>query len=292
MLLIDDGAKDSTPEICDACAKKDSRIKVYHKENGGLSDARNYGIDRMQGKYVTFIDSDDYVDSGYFEYLYGLITQEEDIQIAICGKKSVREDENASPDPETFHEIITGERAVQKMLCGHGSGHSAWGKLYSADLWKTVRYPKGKIYEDYATTYRVMALVDKAAWGNAAMYFYVQHIESIMHQKCSRRSLSLVDIADEETEFIVKKWPALKQEALARKVTSELKCLQNILNAKNEEFDDYKQKIVEDVRRHKGELLASKKVALKTKIKIIALLLGERTFGFIYNLNDGDKKYL
>ena len=292
VLLIDDGAKDSTPEICDACAKKDSRIKVYHKENGGLSDARNYGIDRMQGKYVTFIDSDDYVDSGYFEYLYGLITQEEDIQIAICGKKSVREDENASPDPETFHEIITGERAVQKMLCGHGSGHSAWGKLYSADLWKTVRYPKGKIYEDYATTYHVMALVDKAAWGNAAMYFYVQHIESIMHQKCSRRSLSLVDIADEETEFIVKKWPALKQEALARKVTSELKCLQNILNAKNEEFDDYKQKIVEDVRRHKGELLASKKVALKTKIKIIALLLGERTFGFIYNLNDGDKKYL
>lgn len=292
VLLIDDGAKDSTPEICDACAKKDSRIKVYHKENGGLSDARNYGIDRMQGKYVTFIDSDDYVDSGYFEYLYGLITQEEDIQIAICGKKSVREDENASPDPETFHEIITGERAVQKMLCGHGSGHSAWGKLYSADLWKTVRYPKGKIYEDYATTYRVMALVDKAAWGNAAMYFYVQHIESIMHQKCSRRSLSLVDIADEETEFIVKKWPALKQEALVRKVTSELKCLQNILNAKNEEFDDYKQKIVEDVRRHKGELLASKKVALKTKIKIIALLLGERTFGFIYNLNDGDKKYL
>ena len=292
VLLIDDGAKDSTPEICDACAKKDSRIKVYHKENGGLSDARNYGIDRMQGKYVTFIDSDDYVDSGYFEYLYGLITQEEDIQIAICGKKSVREDENASPDPETFHEIITGERAVQKMLCGHGSGHSAWGKLYSADLWKTVRYPKGKIYEDYATTYRVMALVDKAAWGNAAMYFYVQHIESIMNQKCSRRSLSLVDIADEETEFIVKKWPALKQEALARKVTSELKCLQNILNAKNEEFDDYKQKIVEDVRRHKGELLASKKVALKTKIKIIALLLGERTFGFIYNLNDGDKKYL
>lgn len=292
VLLIDDGAKDSTPEICDACAKKDSRIKVYHKENGGLSDARNYGIDRMQGKYVTFIDSDDYVDSGYFEYLYGLITQEEDIQIAICGKKSVREDENASPDPETFHEIITGERAVQKMLCGHGSGHSAWGKLYSANLWKTVRYPKGKIYEDYATTYRVMALVDKAAWGNAAMYFYVQHIESIMHQKCSRRSLSLVDIADEETEFIVKKWPVLKQEALARKVTSELKCLQNILNAKNEEFDDYKQKIVEDVRRHKGELLASKKVALKTKIKIIALLLGERTFGFIYNLNDGDKKYL
>lgn len=292
VLLIDDGAKDSTPEICDACAKKDSRIKVYHKENGGLSDARNYGIDRMQGKYVTFIDSDDYVDSGYFEYLYGLITQEEDIQIAICGKKSVREDENASPDPETFHEIITGERAVQKMLCGHGSGHSAWGKLYSANLWKTVRYPKGKIYEDYATTYRVMALVDKAAWGNAAIYFYVQHIESIMHQKCSRRSLSLVDIADEETEFIVKKWPALKQEALARKVTSELKCLQNILNAKNEEFDDYKQKIVEDVRRHKGELLASKKVALKTKIKIIALLLGERTFGFIYNLNDGDKKYL
>lgn len=292
VLLIDDGAKDSTPEICDACAKKDSRIKVYHKENGGLSDARNYGIDRMQGKYVTFIDSDDYVDSGYFEYLYGLITQEEDIQIAICGKKSVREDENASPDPETFHETITGERAVQKMLCGHGSGHSAWGKLYSANLWKTVRYPKGKIYEDYATTYRVMALVDKAAWGNAAMYFYVQHIESIMHQKCSRRSLSLVDIADEETEFIVKKWPALKQEALARKVTSELKCLQNILNAKNEEFDDYKQKIVEDVRRHKGELLASKKVALKTKIKIIALLLGERTFGFIYNLNDGDKKYL
>ena len=292
VLLIDDGAKDSTPEICDACAKKDSRIKVYHKENGGLSDARNYGIDRMQGKYVTFIDSDDYVDSGYFEYLYGLITQEEDIQIAMCGKKSVREDENASPDPETFHEIITGERAVQKMLCGNGSGHSAWGKLYSANLWKTVRYPKGKIYEDYATTYRVMALVDKAAWGNAAMYFYVQHIESIMHQKCSRRSLSLVDIADEETEFIVKEWPALKQEALARKVTSELKCLQNILNAKNEEFDDYKQKIVEDVRRHKGELLASKKVALKTKIKIIALLLGERTFGFIYNLNDGDKKYL
>ena len=212
VLLIDDGAKDSTPEICDACAKKDSRIKVYHKENGGLSDARNYGIDRMQGKYVTFIDSDDYVDSGYFEYLYGLITQEEDIQIAICGKKSVREDENASPDPETFHEIITGERAVQKMLCGHGSGHSAWGKLYSANLWKTVRYPKGKIYEDYATTYRVMALVDKAAWGNAAMYFYVQH--SLVSMNMWGLTPDFLDVLENGfKEFFEKEVPSNPQKA-------------------------------------------------------------------------------
>ena len=133
VLLIDDGAKDSTPEICDACANKDSRIKVYHKENGGLSDARNYGIDRMQGKYVTFIDSDDYVAPGYFEYLYSLITQEEGIQIAICGKKSVREDEIANSTPETIREVTTGEYAVKKILCGDGSGHSAWGKLYSAE---------------------------------------------------------------------------------------------------------------------------------------------------------------
>ena len=124
------------------------------------------------------------------------------------------------------------------------------------------------------------------------MYFYVQHIESIMHQKCSQRSLSLVDIADEETKFIIERWPALKQEALARKAISELKCLQTILNAKNEEFDDYKKKIMSDIRQHKGELLTSNKVTIKTKIKIIALLFGERTFSFIYNLNDGDKKYL
>ena len=198
----------------------------------------------------------------------------------------------ANSTPETIREVTTGEYAVQKILSGDGSGHSAWGKLYSADLWQTIRYPKGKIYEDYATTYRVMSLVDKAAWGDAAMYFYVQHIESIMHQKCSRRSLSLVDIADEETKFIIERWPALKQEALARKAISELKCLQTILNAKNEEFDDYKKKIMGDIRQHKVELLTSKKVTIKTKIKIIALLFGERTFSFIYNLNDGDKKYL
>ena len=69
VLLIDDGSKDSTPQICDKYAALDSRVKAYHKKNGGLPDARNYGLDRMSGKYVTFIDSDDFIDVNYLKYM-------------------------------------------------------------------------------------------------------------------------------------------------------------------------------------------------------------------------------
>ena len=76
VLLIDDGAKDSTVQLCDKYAEKDTRVKTYHKKNGGLSDARNYGLERISGKYVTFIDSDDYIDNNYLKYMYDLIVKE------------------------------------------------------------------------------------------------------------------------------------------------------------------------------------------------------------------------
>lgn len=94
ILLIDDGAKDSTPQICDKYASLDPRVKVYHKENGGLSDARNYGLDRMSGKYVTFIDSDDYVDLNYLGYMYDLL-KEKKAQIAIVQGQVILETEKA-----------------------------------------------------------------------------------------------------------------------------------------------------------------------------------------------------
>ena len=288
ILLVDDGSKDNTPMICDKLGEKDKRITVIHKENGGLSDARNFGIRKSTGKYIAFIDGDDSVDKDYLKELHNLITMEDGIEVSIVS--GVAFGENAIPNgtKATFSKVTTSEEIVKKVSLCDGIDQAVWGKLFLADLWKDFEFPVGKLYEDYLTIYRILAKTHKVAYSDAQMYFYFQHSESIMHMKCSEKTLFVLDVADQETEFMLKIWPNISDEIIGLQVRVYLKNLQQILNTGKDAFPNYQKRIIKLVKKHSGLLLRSKKIRRKDKIKILSFLMGKKVFLKVYNKFDGN----
>lgn len=280
ILLIDDGSKDSTPVLCDKLALTDSRIKVYHKKNGGLSDARNYGLDRIRGKYVTFIDSDDFVSKFYLEELYKLITNK-NVQISMLAFQILRENEKPTYNENISRTILTSEKAIKKMFLRQGASHSSCGKLFISELWKDIRFPVGQNYEDYATTYHVFSNAKYIGYSDAKLYYYIQHENSIMHQKCSEKTLSVLDISDNVTDFIKKTLPNARIEAMDLQASTYMDNMWAILKCKKEDekkLASYKIRIKNKIKSIAPELLFSKRVPLKDKVKIILLLINEKLF--------------
>ena len=158
IILVDDGSPDKCPQICDEYAKKDSRIKVIHKKNGGLSDARNAGIDIAKGEYITFVDSDDYIEKDYVEVLYDSI-KENDSDMAIGSHKVIYENGTILNKETGEKSVLDAKTVLERILYDENIDLSAWAKLYKTELFEEIRYPKGRVFEDAATTYK---LVDKS----------------------------------------------------------------------------------------------------------------------------------
>ena len=180
ILLIDDGSPDNCPKICENYSKKDSRIKVYHKENGGLSDARNYGIERSKGKYICFIDSDDFVHEKFIEILYKNI-KKYNADISICHHykfKDYSETNNYLPKEET--EVYTGLEMLNNLYDNYLNNIVAWNKLYKRKLFDKIRYPKGKKLEDAYIIHKLYNNSKKVVITNLELYYYIQRDNSIM----------------------------------------------------------------------------------------------------------------
>ena len=172
ILIIDDGSTDKTGKIIDRRYSQIGKISIYHKENGGLSDARNYGLDRVTGDYVTFVDSDDFVDKKYIEYLMRLIGDDE-AEIAVISPQTFFTYDEISTEFDYAFETVSAKEAARRMLLRKGIAHTACGKLYKKKLWDHLRFPLGKLYEDYYTTFDVFACAKKVSIGKAQMYLSI-----------------------------------------------------------------------------------------------------------------------
>ena len=190
VLLIDDGSTDSSGALCDRWALKDSRIRVVHKENGGLSDARNTGIDASTGKYLSFIDSDDYVSDNMVELMYAaLMTNQSDM--SICNFSFVDEEgiplTEMNQDSPIKNETISGFDAIQKLFVPKGwFYHLAWNKLYKKSLFSDIRYPTGKYAEDAFIGHRLFGKCNRVTCIGDICYCYTQRSGSIVHSKNSK----------------------------------------------------------------------------------------------------------
>lgn len=193
ILLVDDGSTDSSGTMCDSYALQDSRIKVIHKRNGGLSDARNVAIDVMKGEFVTYIDSDDYIELDYISYLYKLIV-ENGADVSVCNFKYVNEVGRIINNPSDTGKVskYTVKEALSLMLEGKELNTSASMKLYKSKLFEDIRYPKGKLYEDVATTYKTFLKSQIIVYGDRALYIYLCRNGSITKQKFTERRLDAI----------------------------------------------------------------------------------------------------
>lgn len=215
--LIDDGSTDSSGEICNKYAEKDHRITVIHKENGGLSDARNVALDQMQGKYVLFIDSDDYIEKKYISYLHMLL-KDYQCDISVCNFKYVNEKGKMINKPKDTGKIIQYSRkeAIEKILQGKEINTSASMKLYRSELFKDIRYPKGRLYEDIATTYKTILRVDRVVYGDYSGYVYLCRGGSITKRKFTEERLDSIYNMEEMCSNIMKVYPDLKEKCTVR----------------------------------------------------------------------------
>lgn len=176
IILVDDGSPDSCGKMCDNWAKKDTRITVIHKENGGLSDARNAGLDIFKGEYVAFVDSDDYVESNYIETLY---TNIKDADMCLCNITAFSENNQKKAVVEKG--IVDSDKFFEMMFSPETSQYSvvAWNKLYRRNLWDNVRYPFRKIHEDRYVSCDIISQCSKIVCLEDYLYWYRYHEGSI-----------------------------------------------------------------------------------------------------------------
>lgn len=208
LILVDDGSTDDSGLICDKYANEDSRIRVIHKENGGLSSARNAGLDIAKGKYIGFVDSDDYIDKNMYKYLFEVITRDNS-ELAICNYREVYEDSINIGEKNKINipsSEIYNKYEILNKLYTHESGQIvvAWNKLYRKELFDEERYPIGRIHEDEFLIHRILYKCNKISYINDDLYYYLQRENSIMKESFSIRKIDVIDALKDRMDFFRK----------------------------------------------------------------------------------------
>lgn len=201
IILVDDGSTDQSGLMCDELKMKDSRIRVLHKKNGGLSDARNYGLDKANGRYVVFVDSDDVVSNRLVEYLYSLIINNH-CDIGICDPVHCYPGETIEFVDETQHHVFDANAAIAEMLYQKSFLVAAWGKIYRMEFFNQIRFPFGMLFEDSAIMYKVFEQAENIVYGDAKLYGYMHREGSITTMKFSKRDCDILKIASEISKYM------------------------------------------------------------------------------------------
>lgn len=214
ILLVDDGSPDGSGAICDAYAAKDARVRVIHKPNGGLSSARNAGIDASHGDYLSFIDSDDWIHPDTYRHLLDLM-ERMDASIACMGNLDVSERTGKitpalCPQKE---ECITGEELVRRMFRWQGIDCAACDKVFRAELFADIRFPMNVVAEDTAIMYQVALKAPRAAMCDQPFYYYYHRYSSISYNAVSPKSFHYSQHTQKILAHIEKDYPGLLPEA-------------------------------------------------------------------------------
>ncbi len=207
IILVDDGSDDRCPEICEEYAQRDKRIKVIHKQNGGLSSARNEGIKAATGDLIALVDSDDFINENMFsDLVYELVRNDADI--AMCDYKYVFENDicdgkdRRSDDAEVI--CISGNDAQYMLYRSYEDRITytvAWNKIYKKKLFDGISYPDGRIHEDEARTHELCFRASKIAHLKYPYYYYYQRSDSIVGKTISRTKLDLITAYIDKLRF-------------------------------------------------------------------------------------------
>ncbi|MDQ1000338.1 glycosyltransferase involved in cell wall biosynthesis [Neobacillus niacini] len=208
VILVNDGSPDNSGEVCNFYRSKDNRIKVIHKDNGGLSEARNIGLDNASGDYVSFIDSDDYIHERFYEILFNMIIST-NAEIAQCGFTKVYEEKNIKGNIKNQVIVPTSNKNILNKIESLTSLFNqdyvvsvvVWNKLYRKELFDNIRFPVGKIHEDEFTTYQLLYKSKKLALTKIPLYYYLQRTNSIMGEKFNSKRLDVLEAYSNQISF-------------------------------------------------------------------------------------------
>jgi glycosyltransferase involved in cell wall biosynthesis len=229
IILVDDGSFDGSETLCDKYAVADSRVKVFHKENGGQSSARNLGLRNVTSQWVTFVDADDYVEGNYVEELLSLVgSYGADISIGSFTFVTPRKSTNRSTGEL---EIMTGERAIKRMLLDDGFDMGPWAKLYRTKYFKKYSFPEGKFFEDSLLTYQILSEATRVVFRSTSIYRYMCRPASTVRGDFNEHKLDLIEMTKKAEAFISAKYPNLAAVAHRRVIWAYFSTLNQVLKS-------------------------------------------------------------
>ena len=267
IILVDDGSPDRCGDMCDAWAAKDSRIKVIHKPNGGLSDARNAGLQIAAGDYIAFVDSDDWIEPQMYEKMLAAMKAEQ-AEICACRIRSCYPDhcvewgcpEYRATEPEQTLAMLYNDTAYPV---------SALNKLYRRELWETLRFPVGKICEDAFTTYLLVHKAKHIVQLPEAFYNYRIRPESIMTSRFSIKRMDEEEVWRVNYEFTKEHYPRIYPAAFdfyLEKVNVLIHC---IPRDSREEFGEQFRYLKQILRKNLLHILLFSHLGLKQRIRMV-----------------------
>ena len=267
ILLIDDGSIDKSLEIANKLALTDNRIKVFHKENGGLSDAKNYGISKTRGKYITFVDSDDWIEANmYKEMMKNIIEKKSDI--AICGRYIDYEDGRTIEWKNNNFLEMDNKKAILYLNSFYKFDMASWDKVYNRKLFKNIKFPVGKKCEDAYTTYKLFALSKKIIYIPISFYHYFQREGSI--SRSNEINMDYIYAAKKSMEYIKENFnniyfSGITNYVFSIKSTYQIAIEKKISLKNNKEI----QEMIKDSKKYTSVILKNKYISLKKKITFL-----------------------
>ena len=270
IILVDDGATDNSGKICDELVELDNRIKVYHKKNGGLSDARNYGVERATGDYIGFVDSDDYIDAEMYEKLYEAI-KKENVDVAECNLKIVYPEKKELFTDEKYYQICNKQEYLEEYLKIEKIFGSACVRLTKADIAKKLKFPVGKLYEDTYYAYDLIGIVDKYVIMDNPYYNYLMRENSITNAKFNPRIFDLVEIVEKFHTNVYKNYPSLKEAADCREMYAYFSVLNSILLEEDFKNNSFYPQIIDYFKEEYTKLLRNKYITRNRKLSILLI---------------------
>lgn len=278
VILVDDGSSDGSGAVCDEYEAKDSRVRVIHKENGGLSSARNAGIDASTGEYLSFIDSDDWIEPETYGYMLGL-AKKYGVKLICAGRYDVDAatgERTVGLCPPREEKVSAGE-LVGRIFLWDNADSAACDKLYHRSLFEGIRYPVGVVCEDVPVTYRVILETDYAAMGNRPVYNYFHRSGSLSKSQVSEKTLHFSRHTAEILPYIRENYPDIEPKARYLRVRS-LAHLLLVLETKGEKswerFPEEYQAARKELGRNLGFILKTPYLGKQDKLTDLLLVLG------------------
>lgn len=281
IILVDDGSKDGSSKLCEQLAAKDSRIKVFHKENGGTSTARNLGIAHARGEYIGFVDGDDYISENMYEILYGAIA-EYGTEIAQVGRDEIDEQGNMLPnicEPPKKTEYIEAQDFLKEMLM-HRGDCSFCTKLVKRELFRIAAFPVGELNEDFKLMVQLLVHV-KGIVSLPPQTYHVFYRIGSNTRKADKEAFSRVfgdnvNNADMAETLVKEKFPQLEEIAFRFGMFQRLDYLLHIPISKMHRENTQYAAICVHVRKNWLRMLGSKYLTVRDKVYLLLFAIAPK----------------
>lgn len=283
VILVDDGATDESGGMCDDWAARDGRLRVIHKPNGGLSDARNAGIAQVTAPYTTFVDSDDYLEPDAIERLVRNL-QETGADLSVVGVRDCFPNRSEAPDPRP-RRTMSAEQALGDIFINETMMVGAYARLYPTWLTREVPFPKGRIHEDAFVVVDLFSRVGTVVADTAPGYNYWHNAGTITSAAYTPKDLDLIEAWDANQAKVARLYPALAPNAEYRCLRARFEVLDKMVLSRDVD-PAAKRAVIGYLKAHRKAADANPYLQRARKFSIAALCVGEGCYRSLVKLNN------